>query len=223
MEPFNSLCVYYRQNQKSVNALLARLSEQKVPGAAVCYARLLAAQTYGDFERYVSAASLCELPGKLTEDAFSLLYELHSIDAAQDTRAPVLDMQGMPLFSAHEDHIAFIRYFFERKLKEWESLTGTTLTGEALVQDKGNHVQVVVSLAFGAKQKQLYRKQREFSGYQTLPGLFRTFEPFAAEIEDWVKRKATAAEKAAAREARERHASGLGLLGFLSALFFIFG
>jgi hypothetical protein len=230
MEPLNSLHAYYREHQKALHALLAQLSAQRVSGASGLNTRLLAAEGYGDFELYTNADSLCGLSEKLRTDAFCLLYELFAVDASQDASSLLLGMQGLPLFSNHEDHLAFIRYVFERKLKDWQERAGLrferagrvevfALTGEITVQEKGGWAQVAIALKLDAEGQHTLSRQKQFSlDYRTFSGLFRTFEPFGAEAQSWVNSRVAKAEK----KARKRSENSVAMLGLLGLLFFLF-
>lgn len=230
MEPLNSLHAYYHEHQKGLHALLAQLGARHVPGASGLNTRLLAAERYGDFERYTNADSLCHLSEKLRDDAFCLLYELFSIDPSQDSSSLLLGMQGLPLFSNPEDHLAFIRHVFERQLKDWQERAGLrferagkvevfALTGEILVDERGGRAQVALSLILDAEGQHTFSRQKHFSlDYQTFSGLFRTFEPFGQEAQAWVDGRVAKAAKIA----RKRSEPGGALIGLFGLLFFLF-
>jgi hypothetical protein len=227
MEPLNSLHAYYREHQKALHALLAQLGAQRTPGASGLNTRLLAAERYGDFERYTNTDSLCLLSEKLRDDAFCLLYELFSIDPAQGSSSLLLGMQGLPLFSSHEDHLAFIRYVFERQLRDWQERAGLrferagkieafALTGEIKVQEKGGRAQVAISLTLDAEGQHTFSRQKHFSlDYRTFSGLFRTFEPFGKEVQAWVDSRVAKA----AKTRRKRSENPFALLGLFFHLF----
>ena len=222
MEPLNSLHVYYIQNRRALHTLLTRLSSEKVPGAACLYARLLAAADYGDFEKYASAERLCDMSEKLRDDAFCLLYELFSIDAAAKGYDLLLGMQALPFFSNHDDHLAFLRYFCERKLQAWKErpCTNPALTGQVLVTEEADVAEVAISLTFDAAKPQTYRRRKSVSlGYTSIADLFAAVKPLDREAGAWVDKQIAAAAKKAAQQAAYQESALVGLFSAFCLLF----
>jgi hypothetical protein len=136
-------------------------------------------------------------------------------------------MQGLPLFSNHEDHLAFIRYVLERRLKDWQERAGlrferaekvevSALTGEIVVNEKGGRAQVAISLILDEEGQHTFSRQKHFSlDYRTFSGLFRTFEPFAKEVQAWVDSRVAKA----AKTRRKRSENPFALLGLFFYLF----
>jgi hypothetical protein len=197
MEPLNSLFQHYRKNRKAIHTVLGKLGKQGIKGASNLNTRLLAAEGYGDAEKYLRAESLEAFTEKLREDAFGLLIALNAADIPVEHQHLFADMRNAPVFSSREDHLSFIEYFLEQRLEQWmrqgrrESAfeTGGPVEPSCAIRirDCGDSVKISMTLTvlFG---KKVQRKQEGTLSLnsESMSQLLISLETFCTPVQAWL-------------------------------------